>query len=61
VASWKVVDTIGEGDAVLAITSPLSYLIYLLKWLPLLAIALEHWLFSILEIRKVLTRLNSGN
>jgi bifunctional ADP-heptose synthase (sugar kinase/adenylyltransferase) len=28
VASWKVVDTIGAGDAVLAITSPLSYLGY---------------------------------
>ena len=26
VASWKVIDTIGAGDAVLAITSPLSYL-----------------------------------
>ncbi|MDI6703322.1 MAG: PfkB family carbohydrate kinase [bacterium] len=26
VASWKVVDTIGAGDAVLAITSPLTYL-----------------------------------
>jgi len=26
VASWKVVDTIGAGDAVLAVTSPLTYL-----------------------------------
>lgn len=26
IASWKVVDTIGAGDAVLAITSPLTYL-----------------------------------
>jgi bifunctional ADP-heptose synthase (sugar kinase/adenylyltransferase) len=26
VASWKVIDTIGAGDAVLAITSPLNYL-----------------------------------